>query len=133
MIDKLIDLLLDRLHERFDLHPGRLDVSDGHAAHSVERLVLNSSTQIPPRQPFQNDTNCSIPQLDKLLEASDHTNRWKLLRLTILVSLDLTFGDKDQQYLLVFLPCPLHSTVGLTLPHLKRYCHVWHAHHLSQH
>ena len=132
MIDELINLLFDRIHE--GLHFDALNVAVKHrrAAHPVEGSDLGRSVDTCPMQPFEDDPSRAVGKFRKLLQACNDADRWELLWLVALVALKLSFAHEDEEYLAVLFPCPLHRTVGFALWYLERNGHMGHDHHLTE-
>src|SRR5215217_4158937 len=89
VIDELVDLLLDGIHQRLDLHTNRLGIGERQATHAIEWIGLDRSMQRGANQTFQNYPHRAIRPLNKFFEAGNHADWRELLRLAILVALDL--------------------------------------------
>ena len=132
MVNKLVHLLLDRIHQGGDFHPAAVGIKHRRAAHPVEGRHLHRSEDIGPVQTLKNDASRAIGQLGELFQASDHANGRQLLGLTALIALQFGLTHKNQQNLAVFVPGPLHRTIRLALRHLERDGHMGHNHHFAE-
>lgn len=95
MIDELINLLLDRIHQGLNLNALWFGIADRVAAHPVERLALQHRLHQGATDALQNDARSAIGQFDELIETCDHADRRQLLRLAAFICLDFAFGYKN--------------------------------------